>query len=317
MEIPTIEDVRAAAGRISGLAHRTPVVTGASVDEAAGCRVYFKCENLQRGGAFKFRGAANAVYSLSDDVARRGVATHSSGNHAAAVALAARCRGIPAYVVLPTNAPEAKRQAALRYGARVIACEPTLRGREETAARVVAETGATFVHPYDDNRVIAGQGTATLELLEEVPEVDVVVAPVSGGGLMSGTAIAAEGVRGKGIELWGAEPANADDARRSVESGTLQQNPPAAQTVADGLRAQLSERTLAILRPRVKGVLTVTEEEIVAATRVVWERLKLVVETSAAVPLAVILKNAGRFKGRRVGVILSGGNLDLDRLPWQ
>jgi threonine dehydratase/serine racemase len=315
MTTVTIEDVRRAADRIKGLAHRTPVVTSRSIDEMAGCRVYFKCENLQRAGAFKFRGAANAVFSLRDEEARRGVATHSSGNHAAAIALAARCRGIPAYVVLPTNAPETKRLAAIRYGAKVIPCGPTLADREGTIQGVLAETGANFIHPYDDDRVIAGQGTATLELLGEVPGLTALLAPVSGGGLMAGTAITGEALR-PGIALYGAEPANADDARRSVETGVLQTNA-STNTIADGLRAQLSWRTLSALRPRLREVITVTEEQIVSATRVIWERLKLVTETSSAVPLAAILARREAFRGGEVGVILSGGNLDLDKLPWQ
>lgn len=311
----TIEDVRRAAGRIAGVAHRTPVMTSRSVDAEAGCRVYFKCENFQRAGAFKFRGAMNAVLSLGEGEAKRGVATHSSGNHAAAMALAAKVRGIPAYVVLPANAPEAKRQAAIRYGAKVISCGPTLADRESAIGKVLAETGANFVHPYDDDRVIAGQGTAALELLEEAPPLDAILAPVSGGGLMSGTAIASLAIN-PGIALYGAEPAGADDAKRSFVSGKLETNA-TTETIADGLRAQLSARTLAILRPTLRDVLTVTEAEIISAMRMIWERTKLVVEPSGAVPLAAVLANRDAFHGKDVGIILSGGNLDLDRLPWQ
>jgi threonine dehydratase len=316
MDSPTAEDLRAARKRLASVAHTTPVLTSRSLNELAGCYLYFKCENFQRGGAFKFRGAANAIFSLDDATAAKGVATHSSGNHAAAVALAAQFRGIPAYVVLPTNAPEAKRQAAIRYGAEVIPCAPTMQAREETIRTVLADTGAHFVHPYDDNRVIAGQSTATQELLEQQPDVTVVMAPVSGGGLLSGTALAANLVS-PAIKVFGAEPANADDARWSFLSGRVELNSPDRTTIADGLRAQLSPRTLAILRGHLTAILTCTEEQIVEAMRLTYERLKIVVEPSAAVPLATILANPEPFRGQRVGLIVSGGNLDLNHFPWQ
>ncbi len=315
-ELPDLAAVRAAAERIAPWAHRTPVLTSRSLDAMAGARLFFKCENLQRAGAFKFRGATNAVFSLGDDEAARGVLTHSSGNHGAALALAARNRGIRCWVVMPEGAPRVKRAAVAGYGAEIVFCEATVAAREATAARVAAETGATFVHPYDDPRVIAGQGTAALELLAEVPDLDLVVAPVGGGGLLSGTAIAVRGLS-PATRVVAAEPAAADDAHRSFATGTLQPAGP-ARTIADGLRTALCPRTFRALRELTAGVVTVSEEAIVAAMRTVWERMKIVIEPSAAVPVAALL--AGEASpagpGSRVGLILSGGNVDLDRLPW-
>jgi threonine dehydratase len=255
------------------------------------------------------------VLALPQAAAERGVATHSSGNHAAALALAAKLRGIPAYVVMPANTPAVKQQAVAAYGGRITLCEPTLAAREATAAKVLAETGATLVHPYDDPLVIAGQGTLALELHEQAPDLDTVIAPVSGGGLISGVALATAAVR-PAVEVFGAEPERADDAARSFRAGRLEPPGP-GDTIADGLRATLSERTFAVIRRHVRGVITVSEADIVRAMRLVWERLKVVVEPSGAVPLAAVLTDPGRFRGRRVGVVLSGGNLDLDRLPWQ
>jgi threonine dehydratase/serine racemase len=314
MEGPTFSDILAAAERIRPYVHRTPVVTCGAVDRLAGARVRFKCENLQKVGAFKARGATNAVLSLTDEEARRGVATHSSGNHAAAVARAAGLRGVPAYIVMPSSAPPVKVRAVEGYGGVITVCEPTQAGRESALAEVVARTGATFVHPYENSRVIAGQGTAALELLEEVPDLDLVIAPVGGGGLLSGTALAVAGVSAR-TRVVGAEPAAADDARRSLELGRIVPagNP---QTVADGLRTTLGELPFAILRERGVTILTATEEEIVAAMRLIWERAKLVVEPSGAVPLAVVLAHREVFSGLEVGVVVSGGNVDLDRLPW-
>jgi threonine dehydratase/serine racemase len=313
---PGFDDVRAAAARIAGLVHRTPIATCATIDRLAGRRVFFKCENLQRGGAFKLRGASNAVARLGDADARRGVVTHSSGNHAQALALAAKRRGIPAHIVMPAGAPAVKRRAVLAYGARVVECEPTLEARERTARAVVAETGASFVHPYDDADVIAGQGTAALELLEEVPDLDAIVAPVGGGGLVGGTALAAGGVSPR-VRVFAAEPAGADDAARSKAAGRLipQTDP---KTIADGLRTSLGALTWPLLRDRVERVIVVADEEIVTAMRLVFERAKLVVEPSGAVSLAAVLSSAFRsLEGiERVGVILSGGNVDLDHLPW-
>jgi threonine dehydratase len=311
---PSFEDVLAAAERIRGFVHRTPVMSSSAIDGLAGARLSFKCENLQKVGAFKARGASNAVLALDEAAARRGVATHSSGNHAAALALAARTRGIAAHIVMPRTAPPVKRAAVESYGARVTTCEPTLAAREEALAAVVAATGATFVHPYDDPLVIAGQGTAALELLTDVPELEAVMGPVGGGGLMSGTAIAVAGSRPE-VAVWGAEPAAADDAFRSLRDG--RRFPPLAPTsIADGLLTALSDRTFRILSGRLEGILTVSEEGIVRAMRLLWERMKLVVEPSGAVPLAAVLEHPERFAGRRVGLIISGGNVDLERLPW-
>ncbi|WP_437747306.1 pyridoxal-phosphate dependent enzyme [Sorangium sp. So ce302] len=309
--LPTVEDIRGAAVRIAPHAHVTPVMTSRTIDGIAGARVFFKCENLQRVGAFKFRGACNAVLSLSDEEARRGVATHSSGNHAAALALAARIRGVAAYIVMPENAPAVKRAAVEGYGARVVSCAPTLRSREETIARVISETGAIFVHPYNDPRIIAGQGTAALELAAQVDDLDAVVAPVGGGGLLSGTAIATGSLsRARTI---GAEPEAADDAARSMREGRIiPSNDPV--TIADGLRTSLGELTFAVLRERGVEIVTVSEEDIVKAMRVVWERMKLVIEPSAAVPVAAVLRRL--VHGARIGVIVSGGNVDLTRLPF-
>ncbi len=311
---PTIDDIRAAARRIEPYVHRTPVATCASIDAIAGASLFFKCENLQKVGAFKARGATNAVFSLSDEDAEPGVCTHSSGNHAAALARAAGLRGIPAHIVMPSSAPPVKKAAVAGYGARITECEPTLEARESTLADVQDRTGATFIHPYDDVRVIAGQGTAALELLDQEPELDVVMPPVGGGGLASGTTITVATLRPE-IEIWGAEPAGADDAHRSLRDGKLY---PSVRptTIADGLLTSLSERTFRILSGGLAGILTVDEEIIIRAMRLLWERAKLLVEPSAAVPLAAVLANPDRFEGRRVGLILSGGNVDLDNLPW-
>jgi threonine dehydratase len=311
----TLADIRAAHERIRERIHRTPVLTSASLDQQSGGKLFFKCENLQKGGAFKARGATNAVFSLSDAEAARGVATHSSGNHAAALSRAAKLRGIPAFIVMPNNVPNAKRAAVERLGARIVFCEPTIPAREAAAAKIIAETGATLVHPYDDLRVMAGQGTATIELLDQVPDLDIVVAPIGGGGLISGTAVAAKSLK-PGISVIGAEPAGADDAFRSFQAGKripLQQ----ANTIADGLRGSLSERTFAEIRSHVSDIVTVTEESIVAAMRAVWEVLKIVIEPSGAVSYASIVENRIEVRGKRVGIILTGGNLDLDSLPWK
>ena len=311
---PTFDDVRAAAERISDEVHRTPVLTCRSLDEIVGMRLFFKCENLQKVGAFKYRGATNAVRSLDDAVAARGVVTHSSGNHAQALALAARRRGVPAWIVMPTNAPRVKRRAVEGYGATVVECEPTLAARESTAAQVQGATGATFIHPYDDPRVIAGQGTAALELMQDVLGLDAVIAPVGGGGLLSGTCIAVHGLN-PAVRVYGGEPERADDARQSIERDRLVPVGP-TDTIADGLRTSLSELTFGILRVHVAGIATVAEEEIINAMRFVWERMKLVIEPSAAVPLAACARLHHDLAGRRVGIVLSGGNVDLAALPW-
>jgi len=311
------EDVQAAARRIHGYVHRTPVMRSRRLEERAGRQLFFKCENLQRIGAFKIRGAMNAVLQLAEDEAARGVVTHSSGNHAQALALAARERGIPATIVMPSNAPRVKRAAVEGYGASVVPCEPTLEARETTTAEIVARTGATMVHPYDDPRVMAGQGTMALELLEETGPLDVIVAPVGGGGMMSGICIAARGLA-PGTQLVGAEPAGADDAARSLAAGRLipQTGP---RTIADGLLTSLGERTWPILRDHLEGIVTTDDAAIGAAMRMVFEAMKLVVEPSGAVGLAAVLEPAFEViapDARRVGIILCGGNVDLDRLPW-
>jgi threonine dehydratase/serine racemase len=308
--------VRAAAARIAGFAHRTPVVTSETLDRLAGRRVVLKCENLQKVGAFKYRGATNAVRKLSDAEARRGVVTHSSGNHAQALALAARVRGIPAYIVMPKTAPAVKKAAVEGYGGVITECEPNLAAREETAAAVMAETGATLIPPFDHPDVIAGQGTTALELLEDVPDLDALVTPVGGGGLLAGCCVAAQGIN-PSVRVFGAEPAGADDAARSKTAGEWQpQTSP--NTIADGLLTSTGELTWPVIRDRVERVFTVTDDQIRAAMRFVWERVKLVVEPSGAVGVAVVLSD--EFKSLQdvnaVGVVLSGGNVSLDKLYW-
>ena len=313
-ELPDLAAIRAAHARIAPFVHRTPVMTCHAIDEEAGASLFFKCEHLQKIGAFKARGASNAVFSLDEATAKRGVVTHSSGNHGAALAYAASRRGIPAWVVMPENAPKVKRANVERFGATVRLCAPTVTAREAACEQVARESGATLIHPFDDPRVIAGQGTAALELLDTVDDLDAVVAPCGGGGLLSGTAIAATSLR-PGIRVLGAEPANADDAARSFASGRLEPLP-ATTTIADGLRTTLSQRTLAALREHVNAFGTCSEASIVRAMRIIFERMKQVVEPSAAVPLACILDGALDVAGKRVGVILTGGNVDMDRLPW-
>jgi threonine dehydratase len=311
----SIEDVRAAAGRIrqNGV-HRTPVLTCETLDRMSGARLFFKCENFQKIGAFKFRGASNAILSLTENETKRGVVTMSSGNHAAAVALAARLRGANAYIAMPETAPAAKRRAVEGYGGMITFAGANINEVNETAFRIQQETGAVMIHPFDDPRVIAGQGTVALELLEDRPDLDAIIGPVSGGGLMSGTCIAASAMK-PGIELFGAEPAGADDAYRSLRAGRRLTDGP-RDTIADGLRATLSERTFAILSRHLREILTVSEEQIVAATKEIWQRMKIVVEPSGAVPLAAVLAYPDRFANKRTGVIVSGGNLDIERLPW-
>jgi len=315
MAHPTLEQIRQAAARISPYVHRTPVFTCRSLDAMTGATLFLKCENLQKVGAFKIRGATNAVLSLADREAARGVATHSSGNHAAALALAARWRGVRAYVVMPENATAVKQRAVEGYGAEVVPCRPTLAAREEMLAEVVARTGAAVIHPYDDYRIIAGQGTAALELCEEVDDLDVIMAPVGGGGLLSGTALAVRGISAR-TRVLGAEPEIADDAFRSLQAGRIIPSS-YPDTVADGLRTSLGELTFPIIRKHVDAIVTAGEADIIAATRTIWERMKLVVEPSAAVPLATILSGRVDLNGKRVGIVLSGGNVDLDTLPWR
>lgn len=311
---PGPEDVLEARERLRLRVHRTPVVTCATLDRLSGSRLFFKAENLQKVGAFKFRGATHAVELLDEASARRGVATHSSGNHAQALSLAARERGIPAHIVMPVTAPAVKRRAVEGYGGQITDCEPELESRETTLAGVLERTGATFVHPFNDARVIAGQGTAALELLDEVPDLDVLLVPVGGGGLLAGTALAVRTVSNSPRVL-GAEPELAADAHRSLEKGEIQPPDP-PRTVADGLLTCLGDLTFAIIREAVSEIRLVTEAEIIAATRLLWERAKLIVEPSGAVPLAAALRDDFPHRGARIGIILSGGNVDLDRLPW-
>ena len=306
--------IRTAAARIAQHVRRTPVMRCPELDAALGAEVFFKCENLQEMGAFKLRGASNAVLSLPADALARGVATHSSGNHGAALALAAKRRGITACVVMPENASAFKKRAVEGYGARIIYCEPTQAGREAALKRHVDETGATVVHPYNDTAIMAGQGTAALELHEEVAGLEVMLAPLGGGGLLSGTAVATRGMR-PGAKVYGAEPMGADDAWRSLQAGHIV---PVAHpdTIADGLRATIGPLTFEVIRSDTDGVLRVDDADTIAAMRYVWEHMKIVIEPSAAVPVAALRAGLVEVRGKRVGVILSGGNLDLDHIPW-
>lgn len=311
---PDLKAIREAHQRISNRIHRTPVFTCSSLDEIAGARIFFKCENFQKTGSFKIRGATNAVFSLTDEEAKQGVVAPSSGNHAAALALAARWRGIPAWLVMPSNSSAAKKSAVKAYGGHITECESTVASREATTANIIKQTGAHLVHPYNDPRVIAGQGTAALELLDEVPDLDFILAPVSGGGLLSGTTIAAKSIC-PGVRVIGGEPSSADDAFRSLKSGKIE---PAStsETIADGLRATLCPLTFAILHDQVDSIALVEEADIVSTMLLLWERAKLVVEPSGAVAAAPTLMRTIGAEGKKVGVILSGGNLDLRNLPF-
>lgn len=311
----TINDIQQAAQRIKPYIHRTPVMTNESLNQQVGAQVFLKCENFQKVGAFKFRGASNAVWSLTEEEAKRGVVTHSSGNHAGALALAARMRGVNAYIVMPSNAPQVKKNAVAGYGGQITFCEPTLEARESTMERIRLDTGATVVHPYNDERVIAGQGTAALELLEDIPDLDVILAPVGGGGLLSGTSIAATETK-KGIRVIAGEPEMADDAFRSMQAGEIipSVHP---KTIADGLLTSLGTLTFPIIRERVEQIVTVSEAGIIAAMKFVWERAKIIIEPSSAVPIGVLWEKKINLRGLRVGVIVSGGNVDLEKLPWQ
>ena len=313
----TFEHVRDAAKRIAPHAHRTPVMTSVTLDRMAGRSLFFKCEMFQRVGAFKFRGACNAVMKLPQSIAESGVVTHSSGNHAQALALAAKLRGIAAHIVMPKNSSAVKVRAVEGYGAKIYLCEPNTASREGTAQQIAQETGATLIPPYNHPDIIAGQGTAAMELLEAHPELDVIIAPIGGGGLMSGTCIASHGIK-KSIRIIGAEPKGADDAAKSLAAGKIvPQNSP--QTIADGLLTSLGELTWAIIRDHVERIVTVSEQEIIAAMHLVWERMKIIIEPSSAVAVAAVLSDEFKShaaEAKRVGVILSGGNVDLDRLPW-
>lgn len=314
ISFPTFSDIEKAHERIRPYIHRTPVLSSQSINQMVGAELFFKCENLQKVGAFKFRGACNSVFSLSDDEAKNGVCTHSSGNHAAALALAARMRGIPAYIVMPENAPEIKKIAVAGYGAQITFCTPTLEARESTLKKVAEQTGATEIHPYNYFHVICGQGTAAKELIEEIGTLDVVMAPVGGGGLLSGTALSTKALLPNALVI-AAEPAGADDAFRSYYSKTLHPSV-SPKTIADGLLTSLGSLTFPIILNEVDQIATVSEESIVAAMRMIWERMKIIIEPSSAVPLAAILENKVDVKGKKVGIILSGGNVDLGRLPF-
>jgi threonine dehydratase len=314
MVYPSCDDIRAAHKRIMPYIHRTPVLSSTLIDRMFDSKTYLKCENFQKIGAFKFRGATNAVLQLADDVKKKGVVTHSSGNHAAAVTLAASSVGIKAYIVMPENAPEVKKNAVAGYGAEITFCKPTLRAREETTAMIIEQRGATLIHSYDDFNVICGQGTAGIELLEEKPDLDFIIVPIGGGGLMSGISTAAKGLSDK-VKVIGAEPLNASDAYKSFISGTLvpSVNP---MTIADGLLTSLSDMTFNIIKRNVDSIYTVSEDSIISAMQLIWERMKIIVEPSSATTLAVILENPGLFRGKSAGLIITGGNVDLTSLPF-
>lgn len=314
MRLPALADILAALDRIKPFVHKTPVMKSQKLNELFNCELLFKCENFQKVGAFKFRGATNAVLSLSDDEKKRGVVTHSSGNHAAALALAAGMNGIKANIVMPENAPVVKKNAVAGYGAEITFCKPTLQAREETTAAIMEKTGATLIHPYDNFNVICGQGTAALELLNEAGDIEIVIAPVGGGGLMSGTSTCVKGING-GIKVIGAEPLNANDAFISFNTGILTPsvNP---LTCADGLLTSLSELTFSVIRNNVDKILTAKEESIIECMLLVWERMKIIIEPSSATVLAVVKENPDLFKGRKIGLIISGGNVDFRKLPF-
>lgn len=314
MQIPTYDDVLAAHARIAPYIHRTPVLTSGYLDALTGAKLFFKCENFQKAGAFKVRGASNAVFGLSDAIASKGVATHSSGNHALSLAYAAGRRGIPCHVVMPRTAPEAKKAAVRGYGGIITECEPSTTSREAVFAEVQAATGAEFVHPYNDPRVIAGQATCSREVMEQVDGLDAVIAPIGGGGMISGTCLTLSNIA-PGVEIYAAEPEQADDAYRSFKAGHIIADD-APVTVADGLKVPLKDLTWHFVSNHVTDILTASEQEIIDAMKLTWERMKIVIEPSCAVPLATILKNPDVFRGKRVGVIITGGNVDLDKLPW-
>ncbi|MBR9883439.1 MAG: pyridoxal-phosphate dependent enzyme [Oceanospirillales bacterium] len=314
MTIPTYDDVLIAHERIKPYIHETPVLTSRFLNELTGAELFFKCENFQKAGAFKVRGACNAVFGLTEEQARVGVATHSSGNHALSLSYAAGQRGIPVTVVMPRTAPQAKKDAVIGYGGKIVECEPSTSSREATFAEVVAQSGAEFVHPYNDPRVIAGQATCSKELLSQVENLDAVIAPIGGGGMISGTCLTLSTIAPQ-VKIYAAEPLNADDAARSFRAGHIIADD-APETVADGLKVPLKDLTWHFVSNHVTDILTATEEEIVDAMKLIWKRMKIVMEPSSAVPLATILKNPEVFRGKRVGVIITGGNVDLDKLPW-
>jgi len=314
MLLPSLSDIRTAQRRIKPFIHHTPVLTSGQLNKIFSCELFFKCENFQKVGAFKFRGATNAVLSLSGEEKKRGVVTHSSGNHAAALSLAARMNGVSAKIVMPDNAPAVKKNAVAGYGAEITFCKPTLQSREETTKLIIEKSGATLIHPYDNFNVICGQGTAALELLDEKSDLDIIIAPIGGGGLMSGTSTTVKSLNNK-IKVIGAEPLNANDAWTSFKTGNLTPsvNP---LTVADGLLTSLSELTFAIIRKNVDDIFTVKEESIIECMLLVWERMKIIIEPSSATVLAVIKENPEFFRNEKVGLIISGGNVDFKKLPF-
>lgn len=313
-KIPTYQEITEAASRIEGHAHKTPVLTSTYFNQLTEADLYFKCENFQKVGAFKFRGAFNAISKLSSSDGKKGIITHSSGNHAQAVALAAGLNGYSATIVMPENAPKVKVNAVREYGAAIQFCEPTIESRQETAEQIISKTGATFIHPYNHKDVIAGQGTCALEFLEEIPDLDIIITPVGGGGLISGTAIAAKTINPK-IKVLGAEPKLADDAYRSLRSGSIQ---PVLRTdtIADGLRTSLGSLTFQIIKEKLDDILLVSEASIIRDMQKVWERMKIIIEPSSAVPLSALLESNPGIVGKKVGIIFTGGNVDVENLPW-
>lgn len=313
-QAPDRAEILRTAEAIRPMIHRTPVLTCTTLDRMSGASLFFKCENFQKIGAFKMRGAASASLRLTEAQRSRGIATHSSGNHAQAVARAAQVLGIPAYIVMPENAPRIKREATAGYGAQIVLCAPTQAAREATLEQVVADTGAHFIHPYNDYNVIAGQATSALELLQDVSGLDAVLAPIGGGGLMSGTALATR-YFAPTAKVYGAEPERVNDAWRSFQSGKIEENT-RTDTIADGLRTNLGDKTFTIIREHLEAVYTVSETQIIEAMRLIWERMKIIIEPSCAVPFAAVLANPEVFRGQRVGIILTGGNVDLGELPF-
>ncbi len=304
-----------AAKRISPFIHRTPILTSKGINDIAGCRLFFKCENFQKVGAFKYRGATNAIRQLNRDQLVKGVATHSSGNHAQALALAAKIINVPAYIVMPENAPQSKKEAVAGYGGKIIECEATLESRESTLEQVIRDTGAVFVHPYNDENIIAGQATCAMEIYEEVNNPDYILTPVGGGGLLSGTALATHYFSPPHTSVIGCEPAGADDAYRSIQAGKIipSVHP---DTIADGLLTSLGDKTFPIIKKYVSQIITCNDQQITDAMKLIWQRMKIIIEPSAAVPLAVILNNHEIFRNSRIAIILSGGNIDFDKIPF-
>ena len=313
-KIPTYSDIQESAKRIHGFAHKTPVLQSSYFNRLTGAELFFKCENFQKVGAFKFRGAFNAISQLSKEGGDKGIITHSSGNHAQAVALASKINRYKATIVMPKNAPKVKVNAVQDYGAEIVFCESTIESRQETTDQIISKTGATFIHPYNNADVITGQGTSAKELLEEIPDLDIIIAPIGGGGLLNGTAIASKAIK-PNIQILGAEPKLADDAYRSYQAGSIQ---PVLQTdtIADGLRTSLGSLTFQIINEKADDIITVAEDSIIRDMRRVWERMKIIIEPSSAVPISALLDGSADIGGKKIGIILTGGNVDLENLPW-